>query len=210
MADQLERARRGFALSPPGDPLGTSCDESGPSLGPIRLLEKGAFGFWPRPIEDLTAIPSAAFDEPIGCERLVSGLETVARALQAKDMARAIFATQFLRLPEASTDYREFPSYGAFRKMDVKRVYGSAGEGKDWHHIVEQGLKGDTIPQEQLQSTKNIVRIPRIIHELISSESSSATDGSGVRLRDELRGRPFGEKYQAGLNVLKKIGILKD
>jgi len=111
---------------------------------------------------------------------------------------------------QASTDYREFSSYDAFRKIDVKKVYGSAGEGKDWHHIVEQGLKGDTIPQEQLQSTKNIVRIPRIIHEMISSESSSPSDGSGVRLRDQLRGRPFGEKYQAGLNALKKIGILKD
>ena len=38
-----------FGLDDPDDPLGAGCDEEGPRMGPVRLLQRTAGGFAPRP-----------------------------------------------------------------------------------------------------------------------------------------------------------------
>lgn len=61
-----------------------------------------------------------------------------------------------------SPEDKAFSSYGAFRKIDLAKFYGPAGDGWDYHHIVEQSASGD-IPESELQSTRNIVRIPELL-----------------------------------------------
>jgi hypothetical protein len=71
----------------------------GPALGPIRFLEKASGGWVPRPAEELNAMLGWTFGHPVNCEGLISGLQTIAKALNTGEIARAMIATQFLHLP---------------------------------------------------------------------------------------------------------------
>jgi hypothetical protein len=64
---------------------------------------------------------------------------------------------------------KSFSSYDAFKKVDLTKYYGPAGDGYQCHHIVEQSAEGD-IAASELNSTSNIVRIPKLLHEEINSE----------------------------------------
>jgi hypothetical protein len=89
---------KGYRLSAAGDPAGIICDEQGPALGPIRFLEKAAMGWAPRRAEELNAILGWTFGHPMNCERLLPGLQAIAKALNGGEIARAMIATQFLHL----------------------------------------------------------------------------------------------------------------
>ena len=115
-------------------------------------------------------------------------------------------------LPHGNGD--TFSSYDDFKKISLLeallRAYGPAGEGREWHHNVEQG--GDNASNfsaEQLQSTKNIMALPSPIHDLVSADYSSEYDKSGKTVRDWLSGQSFDQQYEYGLSVLRKLGILK-
>src|SRR5262249_49235621 len=66
---------------------------------------------------------------------------------------------------QVSPDNESFSSYDAFYKgfldqEDLEKRFGRAGDGLEYHHVVEQGgTNAATIPAEKLQSTENIVRI---------------------------------------------------
>ena len=355
------QAERGYALDRPGHPQGVSCNAQGPALGPIQLLVRTPSGFEPRPVDELNAILGWTFARPFDSSGLSSGLQTIARALNDGNLARAMIATQQLRLPfldesqarraqaamtmlKASADdpkrpgwpagtpnslggkfrpkngelsadarsaavdrlnrlvrrrwirftlrtllnarrfmrlarigfeaasnavpgvdvvgdtamavdlpyqiadtalligefvqlktltdaavqfanngpytldqlrkdpnNRSFSSFDAFKKIDIIKFYGPAPPGYEYHHIVEQSAEND-IPASELNSTWNIVVIPKLIHEEINSEyaqSASDENGGGVTIRDSLKGKPFEEQYEQGLETMRKIGILQ-
>ena len=351
MRDLRDEAQRGFPLSLAGDPVGVSCDENGPSLGPVRLLDKTNGVFAPRAEEDLDAIFGAIYGRDFSSARLRQGLAAVARALNDGQMARAIFSTQHLRLssltanqasraleilqkgdfdeekhprwPEKTPDSqggrfrskdaeaaretgkelieskrvliesfdsktkrkmmtifarklltwrilgealtseipvvnllsdallakdvydaiheaieysediknlskfidggpynlddlkadrnsRNFLSFDAFKKIDLDKFYGAAGDGFEWHHIVEQGANRETFLPQDLQSTDNIIRLPKLLHQRITSGYASSEEGLGQTFRKSLSGKDFGTQYQAGIEQLKKLHILKD
>ncbi len=108
----------------------------------------------------------------------------------------------------ADRRYVSFSSFGAFKKIDLIKIYGSAGGGYEWHHIVEQNARG-AIPESELQSTWNIIRIPKLLHDEIDSEYASTPYDKGPNIRTSLRGKAFEEKRQQGLKTLRDIGILK-
>lgn len=110
----------------------------------------------------------------------------------------------------ASTEDRSFDTYAAFRKIDLEKVYGSAGEGQDWHHIVEQGRNAGAITISLLQSTKNIVRIPRLLHEELNSfyATKQQIGNESFVPREYLRGKSFEEQYEFGLYAMRRLGIL--
>jgi hypothetical protein len=99
----MERARHSgmqeYRLVPPDHERGVSCDANGPALGPIRLLVRAGRGFEPRSSDELQSIFDATFERPFDGAGLTRGLETVARALNDGDVARAMMATLFLHLP---------------------------------------------------------------------------------------------------------------
>jgi hypothetical protein len=68
---------------------------------------------------------------------------------------------------------------------------------------------GDASGESELQSTANIVRVPRLLHEEISAQYSRWQDEFDGSLRTSLSGASFGERWDAGMNVIQKIGILK-
>jgi hypothetical protein len=101
-----------------------------------------------------------------------------------------------------------FSSFGEFKKFDFQKRFGPAGDGYDYHHIVEQSASGD-ISERELQSTQNIIKIPRLLHEEISAQYSQWKRDYDGSLRASLDGASFADRWDAGLKVMRKIGILK-
>ncbi len=341
------QARRGHRLDPPGHPQGVSCDAEGPALGPIRLLVKTAAGLAPRPVEELNDVLGRTLGRPLDCADLAIKLESVARALSAGDLPRAMLLTQYLQLPyldaeqaqraaaasllkaapddpdhpgwpagspggrggqfrpkqdvvageaakkaaearlkslilrrsiraalrqllsgqrlfrlfgeaisnvipvldvigdaalvadltimahefvslktdvDAANEFAKkgpqrledlrvsakdesFSSFDAFKKIDLVKRFGPAGDGYEYHHIVEQGADGD-FPEGELNSTRNIVRIPKLLHEEISSEYGKTERDTGVALRRSLKGKSFDEQFERGVKQMQEIGII--
>lgn len=121
------------------------------------------------------------------------------------------------QLQVSSDDYEEFPSYDQFQKSDraqdqlVKR-FGPAGDGYEYHHIVAQGGENASkIPQQQLQNTDNIIRIPTLLHEAVTAEyySRKAPDDSGVTFYAWLQTQPYQVQRERGFGILRDLHILK-
>jgi hypothetical protein len=104
---------------------------------------------------------------------------------------------------------RTFSSYAALIKTDLAKVYGRAGDGWAYHHIVEQAQEGET-SASQINSTHNVVRIPRMLHEMINSQYATKDyETTQSTLRDWLRGKPFATQWDEGVRVLRKIGAIQ-
>jgi len=108
----------------------------------------------------------------------------------------------------ADTEDKSFPSYDAFKKVDLAKFYGPAGDGYEYHHIVEQSAEGD-IPASDLNSTGNIVRIPKLLHEEINSVYGTKDTETRISLRDQLAGKSFEERLKQGLKVMQDLGIIE-
>jgi hypothetical protein len=95
----LTQPARLFRLADGAHSPGLACDATGLRLAGVPLLHKGDDGFSPRAPDEIDALLACAYGE--GAVRLTaSGLETVARALNQGDLAKAMTAAVFLRLPE--------------------------------------------------------------------------------------------------------------
>jgi hypothetical protein len=109
----------------------------------------------------------------------------------------------------ADTVDKPFQSFDAFKKIDIEKIYGPAGEGYEYHHIVEQAANEGIIPAGLLNSTSNIVKIPKLIHEEISAEYSRKYENTGKTLRDWLRTQPYEVQRAKGIEIMRKFGIIK-
>jgi hypothetical protein len=85
---------------------------------------------------------------------------------------------------------KSFTSHDAFEQVDLAKFYGPAGDGYEYHHIVEQSAEDD-IAASDLNSTHNIVRTPKLPHEEISSESGQTEHGARESLRAKMHPGPI-------------------
>ena len=101
----------------------------------------------------------------------------------------------------AETGFRSFSAF--------KRAFGAAGEGAEWHHIVEQtGSNVARFSGDAIHSTENIVRLPTDIHRKISAYySSKQTFTNGLTVREWLRTQSLDEQRRFGLGVLEAFGV---
>ncbi len=103
-------------------------------------------------------------------------------------------------------------SVGFEKLRDLKKYIGNAGEGNDWHHIVEQSQIGKSgfLPQ-QIHNTSNIISVDHATHMKISGYYNSTTQyfTNGQRVRDWLAGKSFQYQYEFGLKVLRDYGVIK-
>jgi hypothetical protein len=114
-----------------------------------------------------------------------------------------------------SHDYEGFGSFAAFKKSEdecepeLEKRFGPPGDGYEYHHIVEQGQGGLRLSANELNSTWNIVRIPKLLHEEISAEySSEVRDGVG-RLRTVVRSKTFDEQWRHGVETMQRLGVIR-
>jgi hypothetical protein len=107
-----------------------------------------------------------------------------------------------------------FSSFDDFKKTSIieamRKAYGSAGPGEEWHHIVEQGGGDSTnFSPEQLHSTDNIMPLPGPVHDLVTAEYASEYDDSGKSVREWLSGQSFEAQRDEGIKILRRLGIVK-
>ena len=89
---------------------------------------------------------------------------------------------------------------------------GPAGEGKAWHHIVEQyQIKKSGFDPQQIHNTNNLIPVDSTIHAKISGYYNTTTFQftNGQKLRDWLAGQSFEVQYNFGLEVLRTFGVIK-
>ena len=96
--------------------------------------------------------------------------------------------------------------FKSFREF--KKAAGSAGAGKEWHHIVEQSQAKVTRSGFDIRSINhpdNMVAIDKDVHHKISAYYSSKPEfTNGLTFRDYLNGKSFEEQYQWGLIILDR------
>ena len=89
---------------------------------------------------------------------------------------------------------------------ELKRYLGSAGEGRSWHHIVEQRLADNgRFPPEWIHNTDNVINIPDILHQCINAEMSKIKpDTGGLTVRQWLEPQSFEFQYDYGVELIEK------
>jgi hypothetical protein len=102
---------------------------------------------------------------------------------------------------------RGFKSFGKF-----KEVFGEAGEGRAWHHIVEQSQQSKFGP-DMVQNPQNIAavaegagRVHRRVTGFYNSKQPDLTGSGELTVRQWLNAKSFEEQYGFGLSVLNYFG----
>ena len=96
-----------------------------------------------------------------------------------------------------------YSSYSEFIKEN-----GRAGEGYEWHHIVEQRSSNiEHFGPERIHNKDNVIRLPKDIHRKISGYySSKPVELQGLTVRKWLDGKSFDFQYEYGRAILQKYG----
>jgi hypothetical protein len=102
------------------------------------------------------------------------------------------------------TSSRAFQSFRAFKK-----AMGSAGEGKNWHHIVEQHAANlKKFGPEALHNTENVIQLDTALHQRVSAFYSSIQrelTNSSLPVRQWLSTQSYEAQRQFGLRVIENI-----
>ena len=138
-------------------------------------------------------------------EAVAVSAESVTIALAPGAVAMTARAMSGATAKAPPNDFRAWGSYKSF-----KRAMGSAGPGKEWHHIVEQ-TPGNVkrFGAQAVQNTENIVPLDKGIHTRISSLYSSIqrdiTGSSTLTVRQWLSTQSYEAQREFGLLAIEKV-----
>ncbi len=94
-----------------------------------------------------------------------------------------------------------FSSFDSF-----KRSFGSAGEDRAWHHLVEQhGANIERFGSEAIHTASNLVNIDRALHDKITSFMNSNRLLFGGTNRDYVKSLSFEAQRELGINLMKNF-----
>ena len=108
-----------------------------------------------------------------------------------------------------------FQSYWALVKLDLgddlEKRFGPAGDGYQYHHIVEHTANRGRFAASQLNSTANVVRLPTIVHEEVSAVMGRKYKflTGEMSLREFLRGASYEQQRAWGMWAMRQAGALK-
>src|SRR5580704_3937483 len=109
------------------DNLGLACSDDGLLIGRTPLIEKRDGHFVVREQREIERLLSRAYRSEISADRIMSGLATVARALNTNDQCLARIAAVHLRIP----DIPDRAARNAMEGMDVLIKYARDEGGGD-------------------------------------------------------------------------------
>jgi hypothetical protein len=87
--------------------------------------------------------------------------------------------------------------------------------GYDEHHVVERWAEEDGMLGDKIESPENIIPIPKLKHWEINNWLGKPNPryknekNEAISPREYMKGKSWEERYQFGLDVLKKFGVLK-
>ena len=91
-----------------------------------------------------------------------------------------------------------------------KKEYGAAGDGQEWHHIVEQSqAKRSGFDLSDINNGSNIIPIDSATHRKVSGYYSRIVPGTDMSFRDWIayKGFTFEEQQKIGEYVLEMYGV---
>ncbi|MBK9260063.1 MAG: VCBS repeat-containing protein [Polyangiaceae bacterium] len=96
--------------------------------------------------------------------------------------------------------------YSSFRAF--KRAMGPAGEGMQWHHVVEQTWWNVLrFGAKRIHNVENIVAVEKVLHEKVSGYYSSKQDFAGGNIvRKWLSPQSFEDQHAFGIDLLRTFG----
>jgi hypothetical protein len=102
-----------------------------------------------------------------------------------------------------SSGHRAFRSFRAF-----KRYMGKAGEGKEWHHLVEK-RNARRFGAEAIHNTENIVALDKDLHTRVSAFYSAIrpriTHSESLTVRQWLSTQSYEAQRQFGLTAIENV-----
>jgi hypothetical protein len=131
---------------------------------------------------------------------IVISLPAAAVAMVAQGMSGEVSA--------AGVNPVDFSSWGSF--SGLKNALGSAGEGKQWHHIVEQ-TPGNVarFGPHAIHNTENVIPLEAGLHTRLSGFYSSIqqeiTGSRSLTVRQWLSTQSYEAQRQFGLQALEKV-----
>ena len=137
----------------------------------------------------------------VGGLTLGAGVAYIAAGSITASTAAVVLGVQLKVAGIVTAGYASFEAF--------KRVYGSAGPGKAWHHIVEQTTANiNRFGAEMIHNVQNIVKIPHgagQLHNMISGHYSSIQSfTNGMTVRAWLSTQSFEAQLNYGLEILTK------
>ena len=95
------------------------------------------------------------------------------------------------------------PAYSSFSTL--KRALGSAGENRQWHHIVEQAQIGK-FGADAIHSRDNVISLSVDLHKDVSAYySSKDIFTNNLTVREWLRNQSFNEQKEFGLRMIERM-----
>ena len=92
----------------------------------------------------------------------------------------------------------------------MAKMFGSAGDGSQYHHIVTQGGLNETNIQTQLlQNTDNIIILPTLLHEAVSDEYLGPSPDPNMNMYEWLQTQSYDVQREEGLRILRELHILE-
>ncbi|WNG32278.1 hypothetical protein F0U61_00620 [Archangium violaceum] len=156
-----------------------------------RAPKLPGFGQASRMVEAATGAERVIVSVPEGTIRVVLAPHVVAMAARSGKL-----------LPSG---HRAWGSYSSFR-----RAMGAAGQGKEWHHIVEQ-TPGNVkrFGGEALHNTENVVAMDKALHGKVSSFYSSIrvaiTKSTKLTVRQWLGTQSYEAQREFGLLAIENV-----
>ena len=129
----------------------------------------------------------------------------------AKDVA--VVATK--NIADVADSISKIPDKGFSSFSKLKKYLGKAGDGFEWHHIVEQTqIEKAGFAADEVNNLRNIVKIPGgysgSVHSKISGYYNSTKQffTNGLSVRDWLSTQSFEVQFNFGVEKLREFGEL--
>ena len=128
------------------------------------------------------------------------------------DKVKMTVSNRVSKMKNTLSDKVPDKGFESFKKL--KDYLGNPGDGKEWHHIVEQSqIKKSGFAPQQIHNVNNIVSIEGgagSVHAKISGLYNSKIPGltGNLSARDWLAGKTFEEQFEFGKKVLLEFGNL--
>jgi hypothetical protein len=115
---------------------------------------------------------------------------------------------------QVSRETQILPNMDAFVKFNMmifseaalEKRFGPAGEGQEYHHLIEQATRA---AGDKAENTDDIVRIPTILHHAVTAYYVQKTkEFGGPTLRQWLADKPPAVRRAWGIEVLRRLKII--
>lgn len=140
-----------------------------------------------------------------GCASAVGAVDDVSKCTKFfTNVADDLVARELSAIGVKQATSQGFSSFSAF-----KRTIGPAGEGMQWHHIVEQAGNVRRFGAEAIHNTSNLIRLDVSTHRRVSGLYSSIrpaiTGSDSLTVRQWLRAQSFEAQRVFGLQAIEKV-----